>query len=544
MICYSGFTVTGKRILCARLYKFFLIFILKIMLLHRRRLGCDANSKKIGNCITMSASQREMAACGKDGYVRECPSGRLLVRQIKSSGTAVLGVIALEEVDVLAEGARVLRLHNIPLMVATPRATESEAASLLLYAPDDPAVFTQPDNVFSAVPNIARATIAVAKGIQSNPFAFCLGDVLALDPDGATTRSQLKVNWRLGCVAGVVSPQIAAQWALDLSSSAFLVEPHLLELAGLADYMRRHGVIHHPFDNELPHIVQAVSALGTAFHLQELSSCVQQQSDNGTDEENNSTTEFECSPAFAADRTRVPSQMLTFSAELEGTSNHFTPSGRLVTNRYLIQKLMAGSGESSPVAFCGDDGLVLAAIITSSLRGRSEIISILNRNSSANLLVTITALNVSSLKHIRQQHREAQLTLIATLTSAALMLRWTLVVSMADEKYRDAAIAGLIVLLASSVRSVFIPRMVQKCGQRRQLSTKSTYACYISTASGIPTSPWLDYNFAITTYNSNNCNSGNCTNSYSSYKNRSSDNSKNLTNDVKLSGRRLTRHPQ
>lgn len=55
-----------------------------------------------------------------------------VVRQMKNSGTAVLGVIALEEADVLAEAARVLRRHNIPLVVATPRAAESEAASLLL----------------------------------------------------------------------------------------------------------------------------------------------------------------------------------------------------------------------------------------------------------------------------------------------------------------------------------------------------------------------------------------------------------------------------
>lgn len=78
-----------------------------------------------------------------------------VVRQSRSNETVVLGVIALEEADVLAQAASVLRRHNIPLIVATPRAAESEAASLLLYAPDDPAVFTQPDNVFSAVPNTA-----------------------------------------------------------------------------------------------------------------------------------------------------------------------------------------------------------------------------------------------------------------------------------------------------------------------------------------------------------------------------------------------------
>lgn len=60
-----------------------------------------------------------------------------------------------------------------------------------------------------------------------------------------------KVTWLLGCVAGAISPQTAAQWALDLSSSAFLIEPHLLELVGLADYMRINGVVHHPLDNEV-----------------------------------------------------------------------------------------------------------------------------------------------------------------------------------------------------------------------------------------------------------------------------------------------------
>ena len=55
--------------------------------------------------------------------------------------------------------------------------------------------------------------------------------------------------------------------------------------------------------------------------------------------------------------------------ELEGMSNHFTPSGRLVAHRYLVKKLMAGSGESSPVAwYSDDDGLVLAAVMTSQSR--------------------------------------------------------------------------------------------------------------------------------------------------------------------------------
>ena len=798
-----------------------------------------------------------------------------VVRQIKSSETAILGVIALEEADVLAEAARVLRRHNIPLVVATPRAAESEAASLLLYAPDDPAVFTQPDNVFSAVPNtaaVARATMAVAKGIQCQSIRILgtcwrtirmaeraarhlnirvtaaehfVGDysssvmayisnltlhqhlleqqdgvrvALLMEPNELTDfmnqavriHSGRKITWLLGCVAGAISPQTAAQWALDLSSSAFLVEPHLLELAGLADYMRLHGVVHHPLDNEvsfifknefgivllilgnllqIPHIVQAVSALGAAFHLQELSSCVQQQSINGTGDDN-STNEFDCSPGFTADPSRVPSQMLTAlrqlsmpttsssrgPAELEGTSNHFTPSGRLVANRYLIQKLMAGSGESSPVAwYSDDDGLVLAAVMASQSRfdffGHASSVPLLNsvppfvidertvdyNNNNNNVdstddpeqdqqeptgglllddvdnlitaspssrplflfvqgrtwaasilavsatellaafyilivlvsrmcgtdratsirlstsqtmslllllavmaqlmsvalfvlpglatylkfflpplflvtgyalllaklfqfrhlasaglggsvpqcplyvavllavavqaavsahfytqqeqqrqylttietnnndlpllylflmvLVTVTALYASSLKHIRQQHREAQLILIATLTSAALMLAWALAVTLGDEEYRDAATAGSLVLLAASILgSIFIPRVVQLSRQRRQLSIKSTYACNISMASGIPTSPWLDYNF---THNSakdpkqilqqqNYSSTNHCNNSYNSnnsYKSSNHMNSNNLMNDVKLSGSGLMRHP-
>lgn len=88
------------------------------------------------------------------GSVIETAKRSLQVVQ-SSHEEPILGVIALEEADVLSEAARVLRRHNVPLVVATPRAAESEAASLLLYSPDDPAAFAQPDNVFSAVPNTA-----------------------------------------------------------------------------------------------------------------------------------------------------------------------------------------------------------------------------------------------------------------------------------------------------------------------------------------------------------------------------------------------------
>lgn len=378
-------------------------------------------------------------------------------------------------------------------------------------------------------------------------------------------------------------------------------------------------------------------------------------------------------------------------AELEGTSNHFTPSGRLVANKYLVQKLMAGSGESSPVAwYSDDDGLVLAAVMTSQSRfdffghassgpllnsvspfvideridynidistdpppqlednlmtaspssrplfvfvqGRTWAASILavsatellaalyilmvlvsrmcdgsirlsshtmslllllavmaqlasvtlfvlpiasylklflpplflvsgyalllaklfqfRHMASAGLggsvpqcplylavllalavqvavsahfylndqhrpflttmndnelpllylfftvLVTLTAIYASSLRQIRQQNREAQQILIGTLISAALMLAWTLAVTLGTEEYRDATTAGLLVLLAATVLgSIFIPKVVKLSRQQRQLTIKSTYACNISMTSAIPTSPWLDYNF-------------------------------------------------
>jgi hypothetical protein len=138
------------------------------------------------------------------------------------------------------------------------------------------------------------------------------------------------------------------------------------------------------------------------------------------------------------------------------------------------------------------------------------------------------------------------------------MLAWALAVTLGDQEYRDAATAGLLVLLAASVLgSIFIPRVVQLSRQRRQLSIKSTYACNISMASGIPTSPWLDYNFANNSAKDpkwqpqNYSSTNHCSNSYNSnsnsYKSSSSNNnmnnSNNLTNDVKLSGSGLMRHP-
>ena len=57
-------------------------------------------------------------------------------------------MIALEDADVLTEAAKVLRRHQIPLVVATPKSSET-----LLFT--DPTAFLEPNNVFSAVPNTA-----------------------------------------------------------------------------------------------------------------------------------------------------------------------------------------------------------------------------------------------------------------------------------------------------------------------------------------------------------------------------------------------------
>lgn len=350
----------------------------------------------------------------------------------RSNRTALLGVVALEEARVLAAAACVLRRHHVPLVVAAPRASDylldREALDSCDYS-----LSQQPDNIFSAVPNtaaVARATIAVARGIQSSSVRIVgsglrtlrtaeraarqlgmsvdsivqwtvteieadalideLPDLsvvallmepqeLALFMNRAVRKaSDKRITYLLGCVSGSVSPSSAAQWALDLSSSAFLIEPHLLELAGLSDYFQSHGIDSHPLDSQIPHIVQAVSALGAAFHLQELSNCVQQ---NSTTDQSGAVDEFTCNRHFVTEPQQVPSQMLsalrqlsmpTATAgpqELEGMSNHFTPSGRLVAHRYLVKKLMAGSGESSPVAwYSDDDGLVLAAVMTSQSR--------------------------------------------------------------------------------------------------------------------------------------------------------------------------------
>ena len=81
--------------------------------------------------------------------------------------------------------------------------------------------------------------------------------------------------------------------------------------------------------------------------------------------------------------------MVSSPRQLEGTSNHFTPSGRLVANRYLVQKVIAGTGETSPVAwYSDDDGLVLAAVMTSQSNGRFFFF---NHASSGPLLASVAA---------------------------------------------------------------------------------------------------------------------------------------------------------
>ena len=231
--------------------------------------------------------------------------------------------------SVLAAAARVLRRHRVPLVVATPRASDyllddgggiigSTTNVLGLGLSDYSAsIGQQPDNIFSAVPNtaaVARATIAVARGIQSSSVRIVdsgprtvrtaeraarqlglkiasidhwgllnaaatsapavaeaeadalideLPDLsvvaLLMEPQelsifmnrAVRKASDKRITYLLGCVSGSVSASAAAQWALDLSSSAFLVEPHLLELAGLSDYLQSHGIEPHPLDNQV-----------------------------------------------------------------------------------------------------------------------------------------------------------------------------------------------------------------------------------------------------------------------------------------------------
>ncbi|EFX68764.1 hypothetical protein DAPPUDRAFT_329791 [Daphnia pulex] len=72
----------------------------------------------------------------------------------QSSGTAVLGVIAVEEPDEPVDAAPVSSRHipqDIPLDVATHPSSEHESASPVVYVLDDPAVFTQSCNGFSSV---------------------------------------------------------------------------------------------------------------------------------------------------------------------------------------------------------------------------------------------------------------------------------------------------------------------------------------------------------------------------------------------------------
>ena len=240
----------------------------------------------------------------------------------------------------LAAAARVLRRHCVPLVVATPRASDylldgggisgSTTDALGLGLSDYSAsIGQQPDNIFSAVPNtaaVARATIAVARGIQSSSVRIVgsglrtvrtaeraarqlglkiasidhwgllnaaatsapavaeaeadalideLPDLsvvaLLMEPQelsifmnrAVRKASDKRITYLLGCVSGSVSASAAAQWALDLSSSAFLVEPHLLELAGLSDYLQSHGIEPHPLDNQ----VRPPSSLFYVIHL-------------------------------------------------------------------------------------------------------------------------------------------------------------------------------------------------------------------------------------------------------------------------------------
>ena len=78
-----------------------------------------------------------------------------------------------------------------------------------------------------------------------------------------------RITWLLGCV-GSIDPHTAAQWALSLGTSAFLIEPHLLELAGLADYFQSQAVEHHPLDNEVTNHFFFTNILNNSFRRKKM----------------------------------------------------------------------------------------------------------------------------------------------------------------------------------------------------------------------------------------------------------------------------------
>ena len=73
--------------------------------------------------------------------------------------------------------------------------------------------------------------------------------------EALTKRAARHVTWLLGCL-GTIGPQVAAQWTMSLSNSAFLIEPHAPELAGLSQFLESKGLYSQPIENEVTFCVQ------------------------------------------------------------------------------------------------------------------------------------------------------------------------------------------------------------------------------------------------------------------------------------------------
>lgn len=249
-------------------------------------------------------------------------------------GRLVLGVIALDQKGaVLDEAAAVLRRRQVPLVAASAKASEALLSWHQTIGDDQKA-----NVIFSAAPNgasIARASVAVAKGLQSASvriISTCpstlraalrasrqlrltvtashhwsppapADDIVSLlvapptsstppaettlllmEPDdlhtflGAIMRlpAGRAMALVLGCL-GSLSPNTAALWSHQLTTTGYLVlESQQGDLVGLSAYLDDQGVDREPLDGQVAHVVQAVSSLGAAYHslhLQRLADC-------------------------------------------------------------------------------------------------------------------------------------------------------------------------------------------------------------------------------------------------------------------------------
>jgi hypothetical protein len=114
------------------------------------------HSESESDCDTVSFfSETEVEVIGSCRSVNAIAKWSLPVDEdSQSSGTAVLGVIAVKEPDEPVDAAPVSSRHipqDIPLDVATHPSSERESASPVVYVLDNPAVFTQSCNGFSSV---------------------------------------------------------------------------------------------------------------------------------------------------------------------------------------------------------------------------------------------------------------------------------------------------------------------------------------------------------------------------------------------------------